>query len=389
VRLLVNALSIGSMSGEHVVYGFLRELLAEQGRGNELLILHTHTQTPPRELVELGAQLVPVSDQLKRWVFRVCWEVVKLPGLLRRHRIDRVLNVSGGITPFLSVPQVSLCMNPWCYVPIARGGWKDATKAFFQRHYYRYAFTHAEHMIYISQHLRCLYRMHNRRLLTQEAPSTIAWVGLDEAIFESASRQDDRHRKPGSILAVSAWARWKGLDTTLHALRKLIDRGTPASLTVAGPWPDQIYERQIAHLIRDLQLDDHVEVLGKVTLPQLHELYGQHQVYCLMSSCESFGIPAAEAMAFGTPVVSTQNCAIAEVCSGAGYFGPAGDAEWTTRSLEVLLNDTAQWKFFSDQAVLSAAQLRWPQVSQPLHDVLYSRNDEDPSGAASEVSAVN
>jgi glycosyltransferase involved in cell wall biosynthesis len=86
----------------------------------------------------------------------------------------------------------------------------------------------------------------------------------------------------------------------------------------------------------------------------------------LMSYCESFGIPAAEAMAFGTPIVASQDCAISEVCAGAGLFGPAGNPDWTADALEQLLTDPSTWSQFSSQALQNASRLRWEACSRPL-----------------------
>ena len=118
-----------------------------------------------------------------------------------------------------------------------------------------------------------------------------------------------------------------------------------------------------------MSLQDAVSILGRVSNDELHRLYGTSQVFSLMSSCESFGIPAAEAMAFGTPVVSTDCCAIAEVCEPAGQFGPVGDPEWTANALEAALTDQKQWQNWSEQARLRAATLTWENCARPFQKI--------------------
>ena len=90
------------------------------------------------------------------------------------------------------------------------------------------------------------------------------------------------------------------------------------------------------------------------------------RVFCLMSHCESYGIPAAEALAFGTPVVASAGCAIPEVCAGAGLFGPAGDEVWTANALTTMLSDDATWNTASINARRNAALLRWENTARPL-----------------------
>jgi glycosyltransferase involved in cell wall biosynthesis len=371
MHLLVNTLSIGSMSGEHVVYGFLRPVLAAMGAEHRATLLHCASQPPPDDIAALpGVGKLAVSDRLRSWAPRAAWEIARLPGLVKRLEADRVLNVSGAITPFLAIPQVSLAMNPWCYIPSARRGAAQAFKAWAQRRGHRYAFRHAEHMVYISDHLRALYRQANQDLAEREAPSTVAYVGLDDALHRRVAEFADLPRKPLSILSVSAFAAWKGVATMVDAVHLLRQRGIAATLDLAGPWPDPGHREAIEAQVGRLGLGGVVTIHGKVDVESLHRLYATHQVYCLMSSSESFGIPAAEAMAFGTPVVATECCAIAEVCERAGLFGPPGDAAWTARALQSLLTDGAAWRELSDTARGKAARLTWDSCSRSLFEAV-------------------
>ena len=109
-----------------------------------------------------------------------------------------------------------------------------------------------------------------------------------------------------------------------------------------------------------------VEITGRVSRDELYRHYSEAKVFCLMSACESFGIPAAEAQAFGTPVVASQDCAIPEVCAGAGLFGPSGDVAWTANALTQMLSDDTVWQRSSQTAIDNARVLRWDRCAQPL-----------------------
>ncbi|MFC1605442.1 glycosyltransferase family 4 protein [Pseudomonadota bacterium] len=366
MRLLINTLSIGSMSGEHVVYGFLRPMLRNLGTKDHAIVLHYENQPPPQEIKASNLTTLSVSERWRHWALRAAWEMTRLPALVKQNGVDRVLNVSGAITPFLAVPQVSLAMNPWCFVKSARSGWVQEVKAFTQRRAYRYAFRKAAHMVYISDHLRSLYRQANADVLEDEAESTIAYVGLNDALFEAAQQFQSMERKAYSILSVSAFAPWKGVQTIVEAVHLIRQKSIPATLSLVGPWPNAQYETRMRDLISKFNLQDAVTILGKIDVNELYRHYATHQVFCLMSSCESFGIPAAEAMAFGTPVVSTDCCAIAEVCDGAGQFGPVDDAQWTARALERLLSSKSAWDEMSETARQNASKLSWRSCVSPL-----------------------
>ena len=76
------------------------------------------------------------------------------------------------------------------------------------------------------------------------------------------------------------------------------------------------------------------------TLPneELAGLYGSAWVFCLPSSYEGFGIPYAEAMAAGCPVLATRNPGAVEVTEN-GRFGVLAEPEELGGVIVRLLSD--------------------------------------------------
>ena len=345
------------MSGQHVVYGFLRPLISWMKPEHEIVEVHYDSMQPPQDVLQQGVNTVSVPDRQKHWARRTFWEATKLPKIVRQQKADVVLTVSGALTPNCPVPQVVLCQNPWCYRPMAQYSFTERFKANLQRSGYSKAFKNADLMLYISNHLQSLYQAGN--VGHTEKRSDIAHVGLNEETYISATELAGIDREPFSIVSVSAMARWKGAETLVEAVKLLRQRDIPATLKLVGPWPEAAYKEQIRQQIADSNLSDAVQILGKVSNEDLHRLYATSQVFSLMSSCESFGIPAAEAMCFGTPVVSTNCCAISEICEGAGLFGPVTDPEWTANALGQVLTDSHQWQVWSEAAKANAVKLTW------------------------------
>lgn len=365
MRVLVNGLSIGALSGRHVVYGFLRPLTQWTRNDHEFLLLTHESEPPPEDLLAGNVRSITVSDRLRPWWYRTPWEYYELPKLVRRERIDLVLTASGAVTPTCGAPQVSLAQNPWCLVPQAQYGARQRWKAALQRRAYRQALKSASMMVFISRYLESLYST-----LVPEGPrprSEIAYVGLDDATHAAADkRRSQTEKQPGLIVSVSAMAPWKGAETLVSALDLLRKRGVGARLRFVGPWPDAQYRQRIEQQIDGLNLRSLIEITGQVSKDELHRHYAEAQVFCLMSCCESFGIPAAEAQAFATPVVSSRDCAVSEVCDGAGRFGPSDDPAWTADALEELLTDSQAWSSCSQRAVENARSLRWENCARPL-----------------------
>jgi glycosyltransferase involved in cell wall biosynthesis len=81
-----------------------------------------------------------------------------------------------------------------------------------------------------------------------------------------------------------------------------------------------------------------VKALGRVGDEELAELYARAWVFCLPSSYEGFGIPYAEAMAAGTPVLATPNPGSRYV-TDEGRCGVLADEDDLGPALRRLLTD--------------------------------------------------
>ena len=349
------------------MYGFFRHITRWTEHDHEFVVLHYASAPPPPEIADRpNVSLEPVDDSLRNWARRTVWESVRLPGLLRNTSADILFNPSGALTPRIPIPQVVLCQNPWCYVPEVHQGVKERWKAALQRRGYRNALQGSDLILFISDFLRSLYRGGGNP--HAEAPSKIAYVGVDENTYTSARELANSgiDREDFSIVSVSAMAPWKGIETVVSAVSRLRQRGVPARLRLVGPWPDSSYEQQIRNQIRAEQLESAVEIAGKVSKEELHQSYARARVFCLMSRCESFGIPAAEAQAFGTPAVLSTGCAMPEVCGDGCLSCAPRDVNGTADLLETLLTDSQEWQRRSTAALENVGQLRWQDTARPL-----------------------
>jgi glycosyltransferase involved in cell wall biosynthesis len=79
--------------------------------------------------------------------------------------------------------------------------------------------------------------------------------------------------------------------------------------------------------------------LGFVDPDALRALYGGADVFCYPSIEEGFGLPVLEAMAQGTPVVTSSGTATAEVAGDAGVLVDPADVDGLADALARLLDD--------------------------------------------------
>ena len=159
-------------------------------------------------------------------------------------------------------------------------------------------------------------------------------VGIDPDRFTPPPA--GRPRDPDSILAVtSADVPLKGLVHLLEAVAKLRTE-RPVRLTVVGTArpggpADAALDR--------LALRDAVRFTGPLPEDELIGLFQRAWVVAIPSLYEGFSLPAIEAMACGTPLVTTDAGALPEVVgTRAGIRVRAGDVGELTAALQLVLD---------------------------------------------------
>lgn len=365
MRLLINALVTTNFSGKHVLLGHLQQLVAQTE--HRICVLY---HTGNADICQgFGPQVTwqQCPNNTQHWAGRRSWEVLHLPKFAAQWRADALLNPSGMTSPNIPLPQLPYAMNPWALVPGVAQGVRAQFKARLQRRAYRHTVAQAHTLIGLSGYIRDAYFANAQ----QQCAATVVYPGLDDDLWHATAQHDIAEKTPLSILSVSAMASHKDVTTLLSALAELRhEYAIPATLRLVGPWPDAAYASDIRQRISQLKLADAVTITGSVSVAELHAEYAQAKVFCLMSRCESFGIPAVEAQAFATPVISSNCCAIPEVCGAGGIYPAPGDSAATAAELARLLTQAEDWDIASQAARTNAARYHWVNTSRPLIDLL-------------------
>ena len=102
-----------------------------------------------------------------------------------------------------------------------------------------------------------------------------------------------------------------------------------------------------------------VRLLGHVPDEDLAALTARAAIYAFVSVKEGFGLPILEAMASGTPLLTSSGSAMEETAGGAAYLADPLDIESIRRGLRDLLEDTALRDQFRQAGLPRAAAFSW------------------------------
>jgi phosphatidylinositol alpha-1,6-mannosyltransferase len=145
------------------------------------------------------------------------------------------------------------------------------------------------------------------------------------------------------ILTVGRWdakERYKGMDTLITALPRLLTRWPELQLLAVGGGDDQAWLEDLAE---KNGVNRHVHFLSGLSVEELGACYEGCEIFALPSRGEGFGLVYLEAMAHGKPVIGGSHGGAPEVIEDGvtGYLVPHGDAAQLATSIETLLSDPA------------------------------------------------
>ena len=180
--------------------------------------------------------------------------------------------------------------------------------------------------------------------------------GLDTELF---SPDPSVARDPRQVLCVGrASDPTKGIRTLVEALARL-----PRDVRLVLVDREQSEARRWAE---ERGCGDRLVVTGRVPTPELVRLYRSSALVLVPSRYEGFGLPAAEAMACGTPVVATRAGALAEVMEtgGGGVLVDVGDAEALAKEASALLEQAeTRARLGAQSRERIVAAYAWPAVA--------------------------
>lgn len=169
------------------------------------------------------------------------------------------------------------------------------------------------------------------------------------------------------ILNVGTIQPRKDLGTLLDCFARLRLQHADLHLVIVGGrgWG---YD-DIATRLLDLGLTEVVHLTGFINREALPDLYRAAKLFLFTSRYEGFGLPLLEAMASGTPVVTTRHSAIPEVVGKAALTALPGDAGGLAESAGRLLTDQGLRDRMVKDGLGRAAEFSWESAARRTLEV--------------------
>jgi glycosyltransferase involved in cell wall biosynthesis len=186
----------------------------------------------------------------------------------------------------------------------------------------------------------------------------------------------EKHRiRPPFLLYVGTIEPRKNLLTLIKAYAELLKATSfrPHLVLCGGRgWLcDEVFK-----LVEDLKLQDQVHFTGYVDDADLPAIYSAAEAFVYPSLYEGFGLPPLEAMACGTPVITSNASSLPEVVGEAGLMHDPDDYRMLTSNIVKMIGETATREHFKRAGLTQASLFSWERAAretQAVYDEVFEK----------------
>ncbi len=186
-------------------------------------------------------------------------------------------------------------------------------------------------------------------------------LGCDHIVRDRPPNGFVRPTEP-YLLTVSRVDPRKNHLRMLRAFEKLVRDGSKHRWVVAGPrgWRVEEFE----HALADSPARDRIDWREFVPDAAMPALYSNADALVFASFAEGFGLPPLEAMACGTPVVTSNASSLPEICGDAALFVDPNDVDSIFDATRRVLSDRELAKSLCARGLERAKLYTWKHCAE-------------------------
>src|SRR5574344_1489355 len=157
----------------------------------------------------------------------------------------------------------------------------------------------------------------------------------------------------------------KNTERTLIAYSKYLERSTHKRKLLLADLNEQNLNMMLK--ANDIEgIRDHIIISGYIVNSDLPSIYNSAFAFLYTSLRESFGIPLLEAMACGTPVITSNTSSMPEIAGSNGCFVNPEDSNDIASNMLKLENDTNYYDQLREFGLKRAPYFSWKHTAEDL-----------------------
>lgn len=229
----------------------------------------------------------------------------------------------------------------------------------------------ADHIITISESSKRdlveIYRLDPKRITVTYPGATDSCRPMDLGQARNRLREAYNLETP-YILYVGNLEPRKNLPRLLKAFAELRRKELiPHKLVIVGQ-KDWLYH-EVFETIRDHSLDGDVVLTGYIPAEDLPVFYNAASVVVYPSIFEGFGLPVVEAMACGTPVITSAGSSLEEIARDAAVLVDPYSVSSISTAVEKVVNDLDLQQRLRHAGLARAAQFNYCNMAEQTRSV--------------------
>ena len=165
----------------------------------------------------------------------------------------------------------------------------------------------------------------------------------------------------------------KNIPTIIDAFHKLCEAGsTNIHLVIAGAhgWK----YKKITKRVQNSKYKDRIHFCGYIDKKDKAALYSLAEIFVFPSFYEGFGLPPLEAMACGTPVITTNSSSLGEVVDDAAILVDPYNINDLYHAIQQILKKKELQNTLKDRGFKRIQQFSWRTSTENLLQLFYKTN---------------
>jgi glycosyltransferase involved in cell wall biosynthesis len=299
---------------------------------------------------------------MQRPLARIAWEQLALPALLRRagaqllHAMAFVAPLVQACPCVVTIYDLSFLHYPEAFRPFNRWYLSRFTTLTARR---------ARRVIAISESTK---RDVVQRLGVPAERVDVVYCGVDETFRPLPDKEVDQFRRQHGlpdqfILFLGTLEPRKNVETLITAYAEWRKSQPCLPQLVLAGGKGWYYEQAFAR-VQELGLADRVVFPGYLPAAELPWWYNAAEMFVYPSRFEGFGLPVLEAMACGTPVITSNSSSLPEIVGDAGRLVAPNDSLELAATMQEVWHCKEVRRELAIKGVARAARFRWQHTAQ-------------------------